>query len=256
MLSISAPQMQALRSDSRGRFVSEMVEHSRGWAPRLCGTISEPQLRLAVQQIIEAGCRHDLTHRGPLRLCVETMFVFGSGFDSDPQCPQLGQILRDAGPQSERAEALYERVVEYLEEVSGEQASNVHVAMRNLLTFAQSPIRFADSQFAGGMVWAMGTIFPQKAAYVGEANLHRLVEEARSIADQHGFVDIRAKALLAALMFAFGHGCTEDPLYPWIAATLADDRIVDPAARAQHLERKTMTWLEHVLADHHAGNPT
>jgi hypothetical protein len=49
-------------------------------------------------------------------------------------------------------------------------------------------------------------------------------------------------------MFAFGHGCTHDPLYPWIARTLKDERIKDPAARAERLEKKAITWLDHVLA--------
>lgn len=48
-------------------------------------------------------------------------------------------------------------------------------------------------------------------------------------------------------MFAFGHGCFDDPLYPWIARTLEDDAITDSAARAKRLETKALTWLDHVL---------
>ena len=54
--------------------------------------------------------------------------------------------------------------------------------------------------------------------------------------------------MVVVLMFAFGHGCTDDPLYPWISRTLKNERIVDPAARAGRLEKKAVTWLEHVLA--------
>ena len=50
------------------------------------------------------------------------------------------------------------------------------------------------------------------------------------------------------LMLAFGHGCADDPLYPWIARTLQDEAITDGAARATYLEAKALTWLEHVLA--------
>jgi len=49
-------------------------------------------------------------------------------------------------------------------------------------------------------------------------------------------------------MFAFGHGCTNDLLYPWISRTLQDERIADPEARAARLEQKAITWLEHVNA--------
>ena len=49
-------------------------------------------------------------------------------------------------------------------------------------------------------------------------------------------------------MLAFGHGCGADPLYPWIAGTLKDEAITDPETKAKRLERKALTWLEHVLA--------
>ena len=46
----------------------------------------------------------------------------------------------------------------------------------------------------------------------------------------------------------FGHGCADDPLYPWIERTLNDQAIIDAPARAKRLEKKAITWLEHVLA--------
>ena len=67
---------------------------------------------------------------------------------------------------------------------------------------------------------------------------------------------MRGEALVVVLMFAFGHGCTDDPLYPWISRTLKDERIVGPAARVERLEKKSITWLEHVLARPRGGART
>jgi hypothetical protein len=53
---------------------------------------------------------------------------------------------------------------------------------------------------------------------------------------------------MIVLILAFGHGCVTDPLYPWIARTLNDEAIADPAACAKRLENKALTWLDHVLA--------
>ena len=61
---------------------------------------------------------------------------------------------------------------------------------------------------------------------------------------------------MVALMIAFGHGCTEDPLYPWIARTLKDERITDATERAERLERKAVTWLKHVLGVTREGPST
>jgi hypothetical protein len=54
--------------------------------------------------------------------------------------------------------------------------------------------------------------------------------------------------MIVILMFAFGHGCVADPLYPWISQVLTDERITSAEARGQRLERKALTWLDHVLA--------
>ena len=94
----------------------------------------------------------------------------------------------------------------------------------------------------------MHSAFPQKASYVGQGGLVKLIQEARTEARKYNFSSIRADALLVILKFAFGHGCTNDPLYPWMSQTLQDKKIVDPAARAKRLESKALTWLDHVLA--------
>src|SRR5262249_46656665 len=110
--------------------------------------------------------------------------------------------------------------------------------------------------FVPGMLEAMSLIFPEKAEYVGEANLTTLINEARTEATDLGFESVRAQVLLVALKFAFGHGCMADPLYPWISRTLSDERIIGPGARAARLERKSLTWLDHVVARQQSGLPT
>ena len=101
----------------------------------------------------------------------------------------------------------------------------------------------------------MTQAFPQKAAHVGEAALKALIQEGRTEARNHR-LPIRGEALLATLKYGFGHGCTDDPLYPWILQTLKDEKITDPPARAERLEKKAMTWLETVLARHREGAKT
>jgi hypothetical protein len=94
----------------------------------------------------------------------------------------------------------------------------------------------------------MKRIFPQKAAYLDEKSLDALIKEGIDEARKYRFPTVRGETLIVALMFAFGHGCTADPLYPWIERTLIDTRIVDRASRAERLEKKAVTWLEHVVA--------
>ena len=50
---------------------------------------------------------YGFTNRGPLRLFIEMMFLCGSGFDTDPQYPAVGAVLRAAGDQMQRAQMIF-----------------------------------------------------------------------------------------------------------------------------------------------------
>lgn len=92
------------------------------------------------------------------------------------------------------------------------------------------------------------TVFPEKATYLGEKSLTALIDVGVQTAEQHGITEIRGRVLVVSLMYAFGHGCIGDPLYPWIERTLSDERKGDANARTARLERKALVWLDHVLA--------
>src|SRR5262249_30261255 len=156
----------------------------------------------------------------PIRLYIELMFLFGSAFDTDPQYPALSEALNASGDQMERAEQIYQGVVESLERVSGPNNVNVLEALENLSVLARQPVTLSSNDFVADILWEMIRAFPQKAAYVGEKRLTALIHEGRAEAQKFGLTTLRAEALVIVLMFAFGHGCTDDPLYPWIARTL------------------------------------
>lgn len=250
MLTIRPAQMKVFKADALRKFEDEMVEHVKA-SPiraRLCKTIGDEQLRMALRQAMERAATYGFTFRGPIRLCIELMFLFGSGVATDPQYAAIGRILNAPGDQMERAEQIHQWVLDYQEKVYGPEAANVRKALEALLLMAQRPVTFSEENFVRGMFQEMKQIFPQKAAYVGDEALTVLIGRARVEAWKHRFPTIRGEVLMASLKFGFGHECTDDPLYPWISRTLADEMITDPAARAERLEKKAVTWLEHVLA--------
>jgi hypothetical protein len=248
MLQIRAEQMLAFEQAALRRFEDEMVVHSRDFSPLLCEIIGEDQLRVALRQAMARAAGYGFTYRGPIRLFIEMMFLCGSAFDNDPQYPALGELLRSSEGQMQRAEQIHEGFLDYLERVSGPDAANVRKALRDLLIFARKPVTLSANDFVAGMLQEMTRIFPQKVAYIGEEGLTALIHEGLAEARKYMFPTVRSEAMVVVLMFAFGHGCTYDPLYPWISRTLRDARIVNPAARAERLEKKAVTWLEHVVA--------
>jgi hypothetical protein len=248
MLIIRTDQVTVFEQAASRQFEDEMMEHSKDFAEPLCKVIGDEQLRVALRSAIPRAEAYGFTNRGPIRLFIELTFLCGSAFDTDPQYSAVGEVLRGSGDQMFRAQQIHEGYLDYLDKVSGPGAVNVHKALKELLVLAKEPNSYSSNDLIATMLQEMDRIFPQKTAYVGEANLRALIYEALAEADRYDFSDARSQALIVILKYAFGHGCTDDPLYPWISQTLKDEKIVDSAARAARLEKKAITWLEHVVA--------
>jgi hypothetical protein len=241
--------MEALGEAALRAFEDEMVVHLADFSPPLVKAVKEDQLRKAIRLGITRAGEYGITFRGPLRLYLELMLLFGSHFDTDPQYPWAAEILKDqaSAPQMQRAERLYEKTREYREKVAGPEDAYTLRALSNISVFARQPLRVSLTNFVPDVLEEMAYVYPQKKAYVGEVGLEALIREGGAAARRYGFSTDRAVTLLVVLMFAFGHGCFDDPLYPWIAKTLVDEAISDPEARAKRLEKKALTWLDHVL---------
>ena len=249
MLKIRPDQIQEFEDAALLHFEDEMVLHVKesSLRARLCEVIGDEQLRVVLRQAMERATGYGLSYRGPMRLYIELAFLFGSDFDTDPQYPPIGKILKASGEQMQRAEQIHEWVLDFQDRAYGPQAVNVRSALKALSDLAQKPDTFTADNLVARMLQEMARAFPQKAAYIGEEGLTTLIHEGCTEARKHRF-PIRGEAMMTTLMFAFGHGCPKDPLYPWIERTLKDERIVDPEARAKRLEKKAVTWLEHVLS--------
>ena len=252
MLAIRSDQMKVFEEAAMKGFEDEMVVHSRGFTPELCKVLGEEQLRVAIRRAISRAGSYGFTYRGPIRLYMEMMYLFGSDFDTDPQYPRLAKILAAPDEQMQRAELLNEAVLDFQEKVCGSEAANVRRALGDLRILAQRPTTFPMSALVPGMLLEMRRNYPEIVTYVGEDELTALIQEGEAEARKHGF-PVRGAVLVVSLMFAFGHGCVSDPLYPWISRTLEDERIADSQARSERLEKKALTWLEHVLDGPKAG---
>ncbi len=237
--------MKAFEQEMIERFEDELFERAKSISPLVCRVLGEEQLRLTIRSMMHRAEGWGFTNRGPVRLCIELMLLLGSAFDTDPQYPELGAALKAPEDQMARAESMYQSYVEYLETVPG---SSTRRALGDLSSLAQQAITWPASQVGRWLVLGIKQIFPEKAAYIGDTGLEVLIRESTTKAEECGVSEARHIALLFVLMLAFGHGCTSDPLYPWIGDTLRDARIPAASARAEQLERKARVWLDRVLA--------
>lgn len=247
MLRISAAQIARLGEQS---FENEMVAHLGEFSPPLVRTLGHEGVRTVIRFGVAQARAHNFTLRGPVRLYLELMFLFGSSFDTDPQYPWAAQVLQGVTTQTQmsRAQLLFDKTVEYRQAVAGPDDVHTFAALRNIRDLARRDLTLTAENFTNAMLTEISSAYPQKAAYLGSAALQDLFRASAAEARCHDLVSVRGAALLIVLMLAFGYGCTRDPLYPWIARTLNDRAIVDRDARAKRLESKALIWLDHVLA--------
>lgn len=248
MLTISTEQMKVFEKASLRTFEDEMVLHSQEFSPKLCEVIGEKQLRVALRQAMKRADSYGFTLKGPIRLYIELILLFGSDFDTDPQFPAIAEILQSDDDEMTRADRIHEWVIDYNKNVSGKGNTNTHNALKALSISAKAKLNFQAYTFVEDILQEIKRAFPQKAKYLGNENLTNLINDACTKARRYGFHTVRGQSMIVVLMFAFGHGCVNDPLYPWISLTLKDQKIKDSDARSYRLEKKAITWLEHVLA--------
>lgn len=246
MLTIRKDQLDAFQQASLASFEREMVAHSKEFSPEICHAVGDEQVRSAVSNAGTRARGYGFTNRGPIRLFLEMTILLGHGFDSDPQYPWAANILRSNEDQMQRAEALYNKIIEY-QEISPPDGAPAEKALQSLLNLREQALPFSSHDFSTGMVPEIERVFPEKAHYIGEQALVALIRESGSAARKYSLPALSADIVMLALMFTFGHNCAQDPLHPWIARIL-NDPMADAATRVDRLVEQSSIWLRRLMS--------
>jgi hypothetical protein len=250
MFLIDPTQYAVLAEKAKNGFEIELTKHLETFSPTLFRTVGEKQMRVVVGYGLKRAEKYHLHLRGPVRFYLEMMLLFGSGFDTDPQYPWAAQILRSGGQenQMDRSMSMFEKARHYRTKVAGPSDEYTFQALKQILLLTRTPLEINPGPISESLLSKIADTYPQKAEHIGREGLLLLVKQAMAVAQKNNFNTHRSVFMLVILMSAFGHTCTDDPLYPWISKTLSDPLIVSSEARAKRLETKAITWLEHVLA--------
>ncbi len=88
------------------------------------------------------------------------------------------------------------------------------MALKRYLAMSYADIHALNSiqEVADRLKW----LYPEKAQYVGDEVLYRIVRQGIAKAQEWGLPPRPGNALCAGLFFFIGSGCDHDPLRPWI----------------------------------------
>jgi hypothetical protein len=244
--------MAAFGDAALANFENQMVKQLQSFTPKHCEVIGDGGVRNVIRLGIERAEIHHLTNRGPVRFYIELMFMLGSDFDSDPQLPWVARILDDPNTPDEmaRARSLYDKTMEYLDQVAGPEYRYAKEALRRAKQLKPEDLAIARQGFEANLLGHLNRFYPQKFKFVGEAALRSLVPRAMELAKEYSMASNSGLVLLIGLAFTLGHGFAADPQFPWIESTLKNDQIADPDKRVERLYSKSMTYLGKVLAYH------
>jgi len=248
MLTIRKEQMDSFRSSALQAFENDMVIHLAEFSPQLFTTVKEEQMRKVIRFGMNHADKYGFNFKGPVRLYLELMMLFGSHFDTDPQYPWINKILTDTNtPQMERAQQLYQYTCDYLSEVNGSENDYTLRGLKNIVHFVEQPLTITEDNFITDVLNQMTLIYPEKTTYIGNEQLEILIKEGIAATYKYDISMLRGKALMILLMSAFGHGCHDDPLYTWISRILNDDLIISSGVRVKCLENEALSRTYHIL---------
>ncbi len=97
----------------------------------------------------------------------------------------------------------------------------------------------SNPEFFRVMLRRMQQVHPEKFEYVGEPALMALVARSIQEAEKASISTGAGVSLILGLMFVIGHGCVNDPKFPWIAKTLAGPAQPNPNNRVERLYSKS-----------------
>ncbi len=224
MLKIRNAQIAAFERADAPHFEPRTIQHLKEAFPKHCGFLGEDGLRTVIRYGIKQASAYGLTNQSGVGLFIDLMLLLGRGFDTDPQLRWAAEVLNDEtrADQKEKAEHLFEKATAYLDQVSGPNNEFIDEAQRGILHASIEPPSH-DARFEDEVADRLRHIWPQKYAYLGEAEARRFIEQGIGAAKRHGITDQSGFLVYIGLMYMLGSSFDTDPLFAWASEILNDD---------------------------------
>lgn len=204
-MNFNEEQIIRLEKLSLRNYVCELVEHCMSLFPLLVSLQGQDSFRAYIEQLIIIAKKDGYTQRGPVRLYIDMMIIFGVRFGNDPLYQSFTIKKQEMNlSQIEKSMILYSYLSEYMEFVYG----------KNNLLFKESIKKFQNLDIKnvlanveanyGGVHNLLKNIYPQKYFFVGSSSINNLIKSSDELAKCYGLGKFNQKIYLTLIMFLFG----------------------------------------------------
>ena len=249
MLIIRDEQITVFQQTALRNFENNMIEHLETFAPNHARSLGKEGVRKVVRLGIKKAETYGLTNTRPVRFYIELMFMLGSFFDIDCQVPWANQILTDPDimDQSERADVLFDKSMDYVEKVAGPQREHAIASLHHAREQNFNDLCKVQGDLVPFMIARLKHNFPEKCRYLGDTPLRNLIKHGRDQAKEYPVSGNAGAAVFTSFMFMSGQGFAQDPLFPWAGETLKDEAITEPMEKLERLYSKGIAYVTQVL---------
>lgn len=249
MIHIRSSQMETFDAYSLNKYKAELCRHLTRYDSLLCKAAGSQALKEAVTLGLQRAHECGFTLNGPIRTYLEIMLALGGDFDRDPQYFWLIPWLRpqERYPEMDRARYLQFHVVRYLGDVQGSDGVNGIQALNKAQGVTREQLIQIDSSYPEKAMNWLESMHPLKCRFIGKDALQSLIKSAHKEAAQAELRSPESVPLVLGLMFIFGSGILRDPMYPWVARTLASPDEKGQETREEKLLRRGKAYLRKML---------
>ncbi|MFH0724840.1 MAG: hypothetical protein V2B19_00545 [Pseudomonadota bacterium] len=220
MLTIRNSQKELFDNHAMRHFEERTLVRLRKYFPKHCAAVNDDEAVL--RRIIRAGHskakQYDLTFESGAVLVTDLMFLFGSGFDTDPQYPWAAQWLTCQRPTEQhiKIEAIYLDAVDCAKGIYGPDNAYFKKTLQTILRRRSEESPFVPPERMPAFLrQTLQGLSPEKCRYIGDKALQNLITHVLAAAGRQGITSTGGTVAYGVAMFVLGYRFETDLLFPW-----------------------------------------
>lgn len=242
---LTGRQFDSFRADSLRKFEDEMIAHVQRYFLNHYKALGEPALRKAIRYGYARARRYGMSSIRNVCMYLNNMILLGSNFDLDPQYPWTAELLAEKARTPEaRMDEMSDRTLKFIGEIGGPNNLYIFRTLLNLVNNSEAIYQQVQVESPHELVDVFRTLYPQKAAAVGNDNLRQMISKGIRDAGKYDITNWPALGVYALFMFTMGSGFDEDPQFPWAVEILKDAALNDETVKTERLYRSAVKQLK------------